>query len=239
MTPVTDILLFSYQLGETGWAGLDVFSIEKKQDIGLLANSIVADLAERLSAEPSFRVILHVTNLPTDKILASLPPRVRKKNQDSMSFSERVSEAVKEIYQLRGNARVVVFYGRNPLYPRALLSRGVALLEQEDDVVVIGEAEQRNRDPALMWIAAKRYHAELFGEKCSWWDGGSLLQTVADVRALLIPMRSIRNIVGLEDLSYLYHEIEREVLLKKWYPRRTYEVLKAMHHTGIIPEMEI
>jgi hypothetical protein len=239
MTPVTDILLFSYLPCETGWAELDAFLIEKKQDVGLLANSIVADLAERLSSEASSsRVVVHTTNLPTDRTLASLSPRIRNKNQDSTLFSLRVSEAVNEIYQLRENARVVVFYGRNPLYPPALLSRGVALLEQKDDVVVMGESEQRDRYPALMWIATKRFHAELFGEKCSWCDRDtSMLQAVADEGALLIPVKSVRNIVGLEDLSYLYHEIEREVLLKKWYPQRTYEVLTTMHRAGIISEM--
>ncbi len=205
----------------------------------LLVDAMLADLAECLAENPSLHVTVHTANQSSAAILSSLSPKVERKTEAFTSLHQRIADAIRKSYNSYEKKTVVVFYGRNPLYPRPLLSRGVALLEQEDDVVVIGEAEQRNRDPALMWIAAKRYHAELFGEKCSWWDSGSLLQTVADVRALLIPMRSIRNIVGLEDLSYLYHEIEREVLLKKWYPRRTYEVLKAMHHTGIIPEMEI
>ncbi|MEK9139186.1 MAG: hypothetical protein AAB393_18860, partial [Bacteroidota bacterium] len=64
----------------------------------------------------------------------------------------------------------------------------------------------------------------------------AVLQAAADVQALVMTVRPIRNIASTEDLGYLFHEIEREVLLKQWYPVRTYEVLHRMRRKHLIPE---
>lgn len=151
----------------------------------------------------------------------------------------RIQEGVKEIMDGGGASSVVVFLGRNPLYPIPLLMRGVELLAQEDDVIVLGESLQQNNQPSLMWLAMKSYHPEVFEHNERWWQGGTpLLQAAADVEALVMTIRPVRNIASIDDLGYLFHEIEREVLLKQWYPVRTYEVLWRMRRNHLIPESE-
>src|SRR5207247_1592635 len=118
-----------------------------------------------------------------------------------------------------------------------LLARGIELLAQEDDVIVLGEALQETHHPSLMWLALKNYHPEVFEQNERWWQGGSwLLQAAADVQALVMTVRPVRNIASTDDLGYLFHEIEREVLLKQWYPVRTYEALWRMRRKHLIPE---
>lgn len=136
-----------------------------------------------------------------------------------------------------GVSSVIVYLGRNPMYPVPLLVRGFELLAQEDDVVAIGEGFRESNNPALMWLAMKNYHPELFENNERWWEGGApMLQAAVDVPALVMTVRSVRNIASTDDLGYLFHEIEREVLLKQWYPLRTYEALHRMRKKHLIPE---
>ena len=123
------------------------------------------------------------------------------------------------------------------MYPLPLMARGIELLAQEDDVIVIGEGLRESNNPALMWLAMRNYHPELFENNERWWQGGTqLLQATSDVPALVMTIRPVRDITSTDDLGYLFHEIEREVLLKQWYPMRTYEALWRMRRKHLIPE---
>jgi hypothetical protein len=210
-----------------------------QQEVVLLHNAIVADLAERFSEQPRGRVVIHETS--DSHVVSSnpVPTKVERKMQPPGLLHRRIQEGVKEIMDGGGASSVVVFLGRNPLYPIPLLMRGVELLAQEDDVIVLGESLQQNNQPSLMWLAMKSYHPEVFEHNERWWQGGTpLLQAAADVQALVMTIRPVRNIASIDDLGYLFHEIEREVLLKQWYPVRTYEVLWRMRRNHLIPESE-
>jgi hypothetical protein len=150
---------------------------------------------------------------------------------------KRVQQGVKDILKNGDVPSVVVFLGRNPLYSPQLVSRGVELLAQEDDVIVFGEPSEEAQGPSLIWLAIKNYHEEIFEQNERWWQGGTaLLQAASDAGALVMTVRATRNIASKNDLGYLLHEIEREVLLKQWYPVRTYEMLFRMRRKHLIPE---
>lgn len=233
MTPRRTILLFSCSPEDVGWESAVIPGLQ--QEVGLLHNAIVADLAERFSEQLQARVVIHETS--DSRVESAIPSKVERKMQSPGLLHRRVQEGVKEAMDNNEAMSLVVFLGRNPLYPMHLLTRGIELLAQEDDVIVLGESLQQNNQPSLMWLAMKSYHPEIFEHNERWWQGGTpLLQAAADVEALVMTVRPVRNIASIDDLGYLFHEIEREVLLKQWHPVRTYEALWRMRRKHLIPE---
>ena len=238
MSHRTAILLFSCSPEDLGWESSPVIP-GLQQEVVLLHNAIIADLAERFSEQTHGRVVIHETSDSHVESNTPVPTKVERRMQQPGLLHRRVQEGVKEIMDGNEALSVVVFLGRNPLYPMQLLTRGVELLAQEDDVIVLGEGLQENYSPSAMWLALKSYHPELFEHNERWWQGGTpLLQAAADVQALVMTVRPVRNIASIDDLGYLFHEIEREVLLKQWYPVRTYEALWRMRRKHLIPESE-
>ena len=236
MAPCSAVLLFSGSPEDFGWENF--FPVAGLQDeVSLLQSAIVADLAERLSERSFKKVVVFETSDARVEVTPQLPTKVERRMQAPGLMHKRIQQGVKEIAMSDDVSSVVVFLGRNPLYPLPLLSRGVELLGQEDDVVVLGEAIEESRSPSLMWLALKNYQEEIFEQNELWWQGGTaLLQAAVDVKALVMTVRPVRNIVSKDDLGYLLHEVEREVLLKQWYPLRTYEMLFRMRRRHLIPE---
>ncbi len=237
MAARTAVLLFSCSPEDLGW-GESLMTIPGlQQELAILQNAILVDLAERLSEQSQYRVLVFETSDTPVESGTPLPAKVERKIQAPGLLHRRVNEGIKEVMDNGGLTSIVVFLGRNPLYPMPLLARGVELLAEEDDVIVLGEAIDEAHHPSLMWLAIKSYHPEIFEENERWWQGGTpLLQATADVQALVMAVRAVRNIGSTDDLGYLFHEIEREVLLKQWYPVRTYEALWRMRRKHLIPE---
>lgn len=233
----TAVLLFSCSPEDLGWAEPVVTIPGLQQELAILQNAILVDLAERLSEQSQYRILVFETSDAQVESTTQLPAKVERKIQAPGLLHRRVNEGIKEVMDNGGLSSIVVFLGRNPLYPMSLLARGVELLSEEDDVIVLGEAIDDAHNPSLMWLAIKSYHPEIFEDNERWWQGGiPLLQATADVQALVMAVRAVRNIASTDDLGYLFHEIEREVLLKQWYPVRTYEALWRMRRKHLIPE---
>ena len=238
MSGSTLCLLFSCSAEDLGWQEDARMTTELRQEIDALHGAIVADLAERLSEQPSFRVVIYETRDSRIESTPLLSARVERRDQAPGLLGKRIHDALKENAEQGKTQSTVVFLARNPLYPQHLLARGIELLGQEDDVIVISEGGQERHNPSLLWIAMKRYHPEVVEPNDRWWQGGTaLLQSIADANALVMSVRSVRNITSVDDLGYLFHEIEREVLLKQWYPLRTYEVLHRLRREHLIPEV--
>jgi hypothetical protein len=230
----TAILLFSCSPEDMGW---EESSPALQQEVSSLHNAIVADLAERFAEQSNLHVIVFETSDSRFEPAPPLPARIERRTQMPGLLHRRVQEGVREMIDSGEFASLVVFLGRNPLYPMQLLFRGIELLYQEDDVVVCGESLQNGHHPSLMFLSLKSYHPEIFEQNERWWQGGiPLLRALADVPSLVMTVRAIRDIASQDDLGYLFHEIEREVLLKQWYPMRTYETLHRMRRKHLIPE---
>lgn len=238
MTPRTAVLMFSCLPEDLEWGAPNVTISGLQQELAVLQNAILVDLAERLSELSQYHVIAFETSDAQVGTSVLLPSKVERRIQTPGTLQRRINDAVKEVMDGGEYSSVVVFLGRNPLYPMSLLGRGVELLAEEDDVIVIGEGIEETHHPSLMWLAFKSFHPELFEQSERWWQGGTpLLQAAADVQALVMAVRGVRNIASMDDLGYLFHEIEREVLLKQWYPVRTYEELWRMRRKHLIPEI--
>lgn len=232
------VLLFSCSADDFGWEDDPRVSPQVKEGIDLLHNAIVADIAEKLSEEPGYHIVLYETRDSYGELPPSIPSKVERVSQEPGLLYRRVQEALRERAEQAGGAPLVVLLSRNPLYPKELLTRGIELLGQEDDVIAYGEGGSDRQGSSLMWIAMKKYHPEVFESNNRWWEGGmSLLQAIVEAHAIVMPVSQVRNILTLDDLGYLYHEIEREVLLKQWYPVRTYEVLYGLRRRHLIPEV--
>ena len=230
------VLLFSGSPEDFGWENF--FPAPGfQEDVSQLQSAIVADLAERFSEQPSGRVVVFESSDARVDATPPLPAKVERIMQPPGLMHKRIQQGAKEIFARGDVSSVVVFLGRNPLYPLSLLSRGVELLGQEDEVIVLGEALQESHAPSLMWMALRSYLESVFEQNERWWQGGTaLVQAAVDAPALVMAVRPVRNIVSRDDLGYLLHEIEREVLLKQWYPLRTYDMLFRMRRKHLIPE---
>lgn len=229
------VLLFSCLPEDLGWeeSALPVLH----QEVTLLHNAIVADLAERFSEQPHLRVVLFETSDSHVEPAPPLPAKVERRTQMPGLLHRRVQDGTREIMDSGEFSSAVVFLGRNPMYPMHLLVRAIELLALEDDVIVFGESLRDAHPPSLMFLSLKSYHPEIFEQNERWWQGGTpLLQAIVDAQSLVMAVRPVRDIASKDDLGYLFHEIEREVLLKQWYPMRTYEVLHRMRRKHLIPE---
>jgi hypothetical protein len=229
--------MFSCSPEDLGWEDNFTMIPGLLQDVTLLHNAIVADIAERIIEQSGASVIIYETSDAPVECTPMLSPRVERRKQQPGLLFKRIQDGMREVLEGGEANAVLALLGRNPLYPVSLLSRGFELLAQEDDVVVLGESSAEGHKPLLMYIALKTYHPEIFEHNERWWQGGQpLLQAAADVPALVMTLRPVRDITSRDDLGYLFHEIEREVLLKQWYPMRTYEMLHRMQRKHLIPE---
>jgi hypothetical protein len=235
----THLLLFSCSAQELGWTGLERGSDEVREHVEFFLNAAVADICDHLSLEPSCKVLLYERGKTLTEIRPPVSSSVVLRTRSSSTLRADISEAVRDIYVEKANATVIILFGRNPLYPPDLLLKGADLLAQKDDVVMIGQAMEQKENVAPMWISMKCYHPELLEMGGGRWRYDEFfLQLMKETQSLVMPMRAVRDARSVEDLPVMLHDIEREILLKKWFPHRTYEVLKRMQRLGILPEAQ-
>src|SRR6266705_5348990 len=119
-------LLFACSPEDIGWEESVPAIPGLQREVGLLHNAIVADLAERLAEQ--YRVALYETSDSRIDPSTAIPSKVERRLQAPGLLQRRLNEGVKEILDNGDVSSVVVFLGRNPLYPMQLLARGVELL---------------------------------------------------------------------------------------------------------------
>ena len=231
------LLLFSCSVQELGWPDLEIGSDETREQLQRTLDSVVADIADRFSSGDSIEVTLFAGARSLQEVKPPVSSKVVVRDRLSSVLIADVAEAVREIYSTESSAPVVIFFGRNPLYPLDYLLKGVDLLLQEDDVVVIGQGYNGTGIARPMWLATKSYHPELFETRGMWWEKNeAFLQLTSSTQSLVMQMRAVRDIYSLRDLPIMLHDIEREILLRRWYPTRTHEALKRVQRLGIMSE---
>jgi len=221
---------------EFEWCEHDLFIGNCDGAIEDLLGAATADFAERIAQLEGYRVSIPERSNAFLPQKVDLPSNVCRRSSGARNLRSLIEEAMRDNGHDREGTITVVFLGRNPLYPIDLIAEGVQMLGQEDDVIVIGESHGHNNEPSLTWFATRTFHPDLFpsdGYEGVWRP--SILSFLKDVDALIIPVRPVRDIASIADCAYLYHEIEREILLKHWYPHRTYEVLKHLRRLNVIP----
>ena len=231
-----NVMFFCGSPQECGWQEYCSYSLQVQEAVSLFVNATAADLAERLSEYPFLQVSLYQWTGCLEDHDPLLSSGVTIKNLVGDSFHGAISKAVKDIYVSRPAANVLVFYGRNPLYPVELLLEGIESVGQEDDVIAVGQSTNSHAPSRSIWVSTKCYHPELF------WHGDHalleerLLQSPS-LQSLIVPVRAVSNISTLNDLPILFHDIEREMLLGNWFPYRTRHVLKQMDRIGLLEEV--
>jgi hypothetical protein len=202
------------------------------EELQSLDRAMLLDVAELLAERQGMSVTLFYDRDPGGDQIAG--ERVSSVVQRSLPISMRIQEAVRSFYDQNESGHLIVLLGRNPLHGPAEIQRAAVLLDQEDDVVVYAASAADEYAPVVL-VATRRYHAGLF----QFPDPGLpalSLQNVVGVEALVLPLRPMRTIAGEADLPWLMHEVEREVLLGQWHPKRTYTILRALRRRRIIPE---
>lgn len=231
------LLLFSGSLRELGWPDFAVGSDEVHELVERIPDAALADLADHFSSEASMNVLLCADAKFLQETNPQLSPSMIVRDRVSSSLIADVSDVVREIYSAKSAAPLVVFFGRNPLYPLHILQKGVDLLFQDDDVVVIGQGQDGRGNIRPMWVATKSYHPEFFEAEEVWSEKSeTFLQLTSNTQSLVVPMRPVRDVRSFRDLPLLFHDIEREILLGRWHPHRTYEALKRIQRLGILSE---
>ena len=230
-----DVMFFCGSLEECGWRDYGNCSRQIHEAISLYANASAADLADRLSEYDSLRVSIYQWNGCLEGLHPPLSSHVTLGNWTGGSFHVALSSAIKDVYIARPTANVLVFLGRNPLYPVELLLEGIELLGQEDDVIAVGQSTDSEGDSIPVWLSTKSYHPEVFDQGDHPLQEECLFQ-LSGMQSLIMPLRATSGISTLSELSILFHDIEREMLLGNWFPSRTYDVLKRMHRIGLLKE---
>jgi len=231
------VMFFCGSPEECGWRDYGSYSQQIQDAVSLFVDATTADLAERLAEFPSLQVSLYQWNSRLEDHDPPLPSGIAVGDLVGDSFHGAISKVVKEIYLSRPAANILLFYGRNPLYPVELLLEGVELVGQEDDVIAVGQSTNSPEPSGPIWLSTKCHHPDLFGR----WDHAlleeGLLQS-PDLQSLIMPVRAMANVSVLSDLPILFHDIEREMLLGNWFPYRTHHVLKRMHRIGLLEEIQ-
>ena len=239
MSIVADILFFCYPPQDLVWVERSVISPQLHTSLSKCVHSVALDLMERYAAVGSFRVSLHEMETCPLKDAVSIG-KVNRVATNGDRLEERVLSALRQIYDNDPASRVGVYIGCNPLYPPELFEAGMELLEQDDDVVAFGDTglnpldgvRHPSRRPA--WIGLKAFPREFVFDGNFRLDKDSIMK-LGGTDVLLMPVRGgAENVSSVNDLRSLLHNIEREVLLKKWYPKRTLDSLRQMHRDGLI-----
>jgi len=231
-------LFFCCAPSDLSWQELASVSPSLKEEVTLILNAIALESAVHWSASFGMHAILHTTPATQTDELMSLPDSIHIVVQPNLPLHKRFAEALKLSGENRDGSTTILVLGNNPLYPIAELQQGVELLGQEDEVVVFGEGHQTDGVQCLMWVAMKSRHPEIVEHLEQPTEQGlDFTRIIADTHGLVVVMKPVREIGGMNDLSYLLHEIERALLLKQWYPPNTYELLLRLRNHGAISEV--
>ena len=229
------VFFFCRPFSDLGWPETNSLTAGLRSELTDIVHSTNIDLAERLATEGSLSVSFFETDeCPTNG--TALKPGVNRIVQPSDPFDVRVFAAVKEAFDEDESSHVAIFLGVNPLYPAALVKAGMDLLDQEDDVVAIGEGTSVHDAPPL-WVGMKRFHQRLLAElvRRSPTQPGAYLNSIEE--CIVVPMSRQPHVRSINDLAWLLHEVEREILLNRWYPKRTFDSLQRMKQAGSLKEV--
>lgn len=230
--------LFCSTPADVQWPELAVGADAVREEVALLFNACAVDSALHWSSSLGVHAILHTTSMcPLDGLLP-LPESIQVLSQPFLPLHQRIAEAYKssEVNET-GNPTILVT-GKSPLYPVDSLRRGVELLGQEDEVVTLGEGYPDGGGQCLMWVAAKGPHPEIAQHFENQNDPQmNFLELAADAHGLVMVLKPEQEIGGMLALSHLLHDIERELLLKQWYPAHTHAILMRLQNQGAIPEV--
>jgi hypothetical protein len=234
MSDKAHLLFFCCSPVELGWERMS--GLRAHPELEALADAILVDTAEYWSSNSDLIVRVYETKEHSLDGM-EFSTTVERYLQQPGLLRERITSAMQEIYGRSESARVILFLGRHPLYPLPLIQSGVALLNQDDDVVIMGESTHRVESPPLLWFAAKHFQPLLMESGEEWWtDSTSYLQRMVQCKSLVMAMKPVRAILTDADLAYLHHEVERKLLLGQWYPSRTHDILYHLHRRGMIQE---
>lgn len=225
--------MFCCSLSELGWPDAAGSSRELHEELMLLDSAMIVDLVERLAGMDGFSVVVHETD---ENLLGSFDqtqPRFVRIRQRPGFLKDRIGQAVAGFYHHNDGASLVVIYGRNPLLSPFNLRVMEQFLHQEEEVIVIAEQKEWKRGLGVVAAATRSNHPSLYtvtGET----DRANAMEPFLGADALLWPVQPVHDCAGMETLPWLLHEVERPMLLGRWYPRRTLAALYRMQRKGII-----
>jgi hypothetical protein len=227
MPSITNVFFFRDLLTRAGRA-----ASAASDELWELDRAMVLDSAERLAHEPHTRVTVY--DMEGSEEGAGAAEGCSFVIQHHIPAASRVEETGRSFYERNEGGKLVVLLGRNPLYGLTEIARAAVLLDQEDEAVVYA-AGGTDGEARVALVATRRFHPGLYALPDPGLPGLSLRAVVA-AEAMVLPLRPMRTVRGPADFAWLMHEVEREVLLGHWFPRRTYDLLRMMKRRRSIPE---
>lgn len=207
------------------------YSRGMQEDLRILHGCMTVDVAGRLAQEEGFRV--HV--METDECnLGEIPPgksEIKHVRQRPAPLTERMAESLFGFFQSNKGETLVVMFGNNPLLSPEFLCMMEGLLHQEEEVLAIAEERQSGNQQRVVCAAMRTYHPALFADAGEGPPGGIGSFLKAD--AMLVPVKAVHDFSHPDKLALLLHEVERQMLLGRWYPVQTLATLERMHRKGM------
>lgn len=187
------------------------------EELQSLRLSMVADLADDLVRRESYAVTVFEQEgalCATDPPVNEAAVRVR---QPRTPLVRRIAASVQEHFERRPHTPLVAIWGGTPLLSSHHVARAFALLELEDDVVVVAEADTLP-DPPVVMVGMKIPHRGILLR-----SGATriAMESIVAADAVIIPLRPVLQISRAHDLDLLRHEVERRMLLDRPVPLRT------------------
>lgn len=159
-----------------------------------------------------------------ERIAASLGGTITLTSETTGPPAERAGSLAEQVRRMRPAARIFVWFAPDPLYRMEDLRRAAELLSCEEEMLPY--AVRSTAPDEVAFAALRVHHAPLFTTGAS-----GVLPGIASVlacEASPVPLRPALSCVAARDLPILYHELERERLLDRWYPRRVYERVRRL-----------
>lgn len=220
------VFLFSLNAPELGW-DLSAYPEDVRHVMHSLPDAMAADLAEILAEKQ----MLHVTLYSSGEMQFS-EAGIRHVQRTVLALGEQIQDAVRCAYAEGSVVPVIVLLEQNPLYPVRYVTEAASLLGCEDDVVVFQQREEDVTTPFVL-LGTNMYHPGMApGTGTPEVALAGLLAALPDT--MVVPFLPWKKRLQPDRLGYLYHEIERKVLLAQRVPARTYALLRKLVHRGII-----
>lgn len=159
-----------------------------------------------------------------ERIAATLGGSITLTSETPSPPVERAGTLAEQLRRIRPAARIFIWFAPDPLYRVEDLRRAAELLSSEEEMLPYAVRSTAPDDVAFAALRAS--HTPLFTAGAS-----GILPGIASVlacEASPVPLRPALSCVGARDLPTLYHELERERLLDRWYPRRVYERVRRL-----------
>ncbi len=136
-----------------------------------------------------------------------------------------LASAVEHVFN-DGFKRIVLLNCYNPLLPIQNLQLAFVLLNLDEDIITIGPCENRN----CYLLGMKAPHIDLLQNVDVFLRESyeSLLKKICSLNIMVFPLKKWYDIVTPNDFARLKAEIERMIVAKKEYPKKTYEFLRQI-----------